>query len=38
MSTAMELIERVQARGDAEEVVGGGGVLRGSARKTILRA
>ena len=23
MSTAMELIERVQARGDAEEVVGG---------------
>ena len=36
MSTAMELIERVQARGDAEEVVGGG--LRGSARKTILRA
>ena len=37
MSTAMELIERVQARGDAEEVVGGG-VLRGSARKTILRA
>ena len=24
MSTAMELIERVQARGDAEEVVGGG--------------
>ena len=36
MSTAMELIERVQARGDAEEVVRG--YMRGSARKTILRA
>ena len=38
MSTAMELIERVQARGYAEEVVRGCVFLRGSARKTILRA